>query len=144
MVAAVLLASGAAFSQSAPAGDGDSSSVSQGLCQGKPRTSAPDLPVMTRNRYLRADLDPVVAAARTGNPNAVIAAVSEAWATIVGTDFPARANALADEIKESKPMLVGLQEVSLYRTGPPDNFTSAPTPAEEVKYDYLKILLGEL
>jgi Endonuclease/Exonuclease/phosphatase family len=144
MVAAVLLASGAAFSQSAPAGDGDSSSVSQGLCQGKPRTSAPDLPVMTRNLYLGADLDPVVAAARTGNPNAVIAAVSEAWATIVGTDFPARANALADEIKESKPMLVGLQEVSLYRTGPPDNFTSAPTPAEEVKYDYLKILLGEL
>ncbi len=118
MVAVVLLASGAAFSQSAPAGDSNSSSVSQGLCQGMPRTPAPDLPVMTRNLYLGADLDPVVAAARSGNPNAVVAAVSDAWTTIVRTDFPARAKALAKEIEQSHPMLVGLQEVSLYRIGP--------------------------
>src|SRR5215208_5190775 len=144
MVAAVLLASGAAFSQGAPAVDGDSSSVSQGLCQGKPRTPTPDLPVMTRNLYLGANLDPVVQAAGSGNPTDIVEAVSNAWTTIVRTDFPARAKALAGEIEKSKPMLVGLQEVSLYRTGPPDNFTSAPTPAQEVKYDYLKILLGEL
>jgi len=99
---------------------------------------------MTRNLYLGADLGPAVEAVRSGNPNAVVAAVSDAWATIVGTDFPARAKALAKEIEQSHPTLVGLQEVELYRIGPPDNFTSAPTPAEEVKYDYLKILLGEL
>jgi hypothetical protein len=99
---------------------------------------------MTRNLYLGANLDPVVAAARSGNPNAVVPAVSDAWTSIVRTDFSARAKALAKEIEQSHPMLVGLQEVSLYRIGPPDSFTSAPTPAEEVKYDYLKILLGEL
>ena len=102
--------------------------------------AAPDFPVMTRNLYLGADLDPVVAAAGAGNPNALIAAVSDAWATIVGTDFPARAEALADEIEQDKPTLIGLQEVSLYRIGKAND----PTPAEEVKYDYLKILLGEL
>jgi hypothetical protein len=151
MVAAVLLASGAAFSQSAPVGDSTSSSVSQGLCQGMPPTfAAPDLPVMTRNLSLGANLNPVVDAARTGDPNRVIDAVSKAWTTIVRTDFPARAKALAGEIagdienSRPQPTLVGLQEVSLYRTGPPDNFTRAPTPAEEVEYDYLKILLGEL
>src|ERR671910_1548418 len=89
MVAAVLLASGAAFSQSAPVGDSTSSSVSQGLCQGMPRALAPDLPVMTRNLSLGANLNPVVDAARTGNPNRVIEAVSNAWTTIVRTDFPA-------------------------------------------------------
>jgi Endonuclease/Exonuclease/phosphatase family len=144
MVAAVLLASGAAFSQSTPVGDGDSSSVSQGHCNDEPRASVPTLPVMTRNLYLGADLDPVVEAAGTGNADAIVVAVSNAWTTIVGTDFPARAEALAKEIEQSHPMLVGLQEVSLYRIGPPDSGTSAPTPAEEVKYDYLEILLGEL
>jgi hypothetical protein len=140
MVAAVLLASGAAFSQSAPAGDSNSSSLSQDLCRGMPPTSAPDLPIMTRNLYLGANLDPVVEAVRTGPPEDVFDAVSDAWAMIERTNFPKRAELLADEINKDKPMLVGLQEVSLYRTG---TFQD-PTPAEEVKYDYLEILLGEL
>src|SRR5918994_6396009 len=96
MVAAILLASGAAFSQSAPAGDSTSSSVSQGLCQGMPPTSAPNLPIMTRNLYLGANLDPVVEAVRTGTPADVFDAVSEAWAMIKSTDFPKRAELLAD------------------------------------------------
>jgi hypothetical protein len=96
---------------------------------------------MTRNLYLGADLDPVVIAAVSGDLNALFAAVSDAWATIVGTDFHARAEALADEIKQDKPMLVGLQEVTLYRTGPVDG---VPLNATNVEYDYLEILLDEL
>jgi hypothetical protein len=142
MVATVILASGAAFSQSAPAGDGDSGRLSQDLCRDLPPTAKPDVPVMTRNLYLGADLDPVVAAARSGDPNAVFKAVSAAWAMIKSTDFPKRAELLADEIEASEPMLVGLQEVQLYRTG---DFLD-PTPAtDKVKgYDYLDTLLSEL
>ena len=144
MVATVLLATGAAFSQSAPAGGDDSSSLSQDLCRERPPTAgpAPDIPVMTRNLYLGADLDSVVAAEGKNDPLAVFDAVSKAWATILGTNFPERAEVLAKEIEQNKPMLVGLQEVSLYRTGKFRN----PAPAtEEVKgYDYLDTLLCEL
>jgi hypothetical protein len=103
-----------------------------------------ELTVMTRNLYLGADLDPVVAAASTGNPAALIQAVSDTWANVVATDFHERADALAVEIEESEPLLVGLQEVSLYRTGAPDSFSGAPTPATHEEYDFLKILLGKL
>jgi hypothetical protein len=144
IAATVLLASGAAFPQSAPAGDANSSSLSQGLCRGKPTTPAPNLPVMTRNLYLGANLDPVVEAAGNGDPGAVIRAVSDAWVMIEKTNFPERAEVLAEEIEASEPMLVGLQEAQLYRTGPPDSFSGAPTPATDVKYDFLAILLEEL
>jgi hypothetical protein len=95
---------------------------------------------MTRNLYLGANLDPVVEAARTGPPEDVFAAVSKAWAMIKSTDFPKRAELLADEIEQDKPMLVGLQEVSLYRTG---KFQD-PTPATHEEFNYLDLLLGEL
>jgi hypothetical protein len=144
IAATVLLASGAAFPQSAPAGDANSSSLSQGLCRGKPTTPAPNLPVMTRNLYLGANLDPVVEAAGNGDPGAVIRAVSDAWVMIEKTNFPERAEVLAEEFEASEPMLVGLQEAQLYRTGPPDSFSGAPTPATDVKYDFLAILLEEL
>jgi endonuclease/exonuclease/phosphatase family metal-dependent hydrolase len=145
MALALLLASGVAFSQSTPTGDLEATTLSTDKCMPGNLASAKDHPpitVMTRNLYLGADLDPVIAAASTGPPEAVFDAVTKAWATIVGTDFPARAEALADEIEASEPMLVGLQEVSLYRTGPADG--SQMPNATNVEYDYLKILLDEL
>lgn len=99
---------------------------------------------MTRNLYLGADMEPVVRAARTGDPSALINAGSIAWAAVVKTDFPARAEALAREIEQAQPLLVGLQEVSLYRTGPLDSSSGAPPNADEVQYDYLKILCQQL
>jgi hypothetical protein len=144
MVATVLLATGVAFSQSAPAGGADSSSLSQDLYRERPPTAgpAPDIPVMTRNLYLGADLDPVVAAAGKNDPLAVFDAVSKAWATILGTNLPERAEVLAKEIEQNKPMLVGFQEVSLYRSG---KFRNLAPATEEVKgYDYLDTLLSEL
>src|SRR5262249_5030671 len=45
---------------------------------------------------------------------------------------------------DAQPLLVGLQEVSLFRTGAPDSFFGNPTRAEQVEFDYLAILLAEL
>jgi endonuclease/exonuclease/phosphatase family metal-dependent hydrolase len=102
------------------------------------------IPVMTRNLYLGADLSPVFAAAAMGDGPGIIQATTAAWQDVKATNFPERAGALADEIEHSEPLLVGLQEVSLFRTGPPDSISATPTPAEHVEFDYLDILLKEL
>ncbi|HEY6004105.1 MAG TPA: endonuclease/exonuclease/phosphatase family protein [Anaeromyxobacter sp.] len=89
--------------------------------------------VMSRNLYLGADL-PALAAA-TSLPDFLFRA-SRAWAMVQKNDFRLRAQAIADEIAEARPALVGLQEVYTWRLG--------PTGQLEVKYDYLSILLDEL
>jgi hypothetical protein len=113
--------------------------------------AAPDQPtdsqhitVMTRNLYLGADLTQTIAAIFSGDHSAITDATTAAWASVVATNFPERAEVLADEIAHSQPHLVGLQEVSLYRTGLPDTFSDNPTPARRVRLDYLEILLEEL
>jgi endonuclease/exonuclease/phosphatase family metal-dependent hydrolase len=100
--------------------------------------------VMTRNLYVGADISPAVAALASGSPSAIITAASTIWAGVLSTNFPERAEALADEIANAQPLLIGLQEVSLFRTGAPDSFLGNPTRAEAVALDYLGILLGEL
>ena len=142
----------------APMASGQSSDTTQSTnvedpTRGLPTTlvAAPDEPtnlqhitVMTRNLYLGANLDQAIAAIFSGNPDAIIQAATDTWASVVATNFPERAEVLADEIASSQPQLVGLQEVSLYRTGPPDTFSDNPTPARRVRLDYLEILLQEL
>ena len=60
-------------------------------------------------------------------------------------DLPAaQPDRVAREIEQAQPLLVGLQEVSLYRTGPVDSSSGTPPNADEVKYDYLKILCQQL
>jgi hypothetical protein len=107
-------------------------------------TDSKHITVMTRNLYLGANLDQAIAAIFSGNPDTIIQAATATWASVVATNFPERAEVLADEIAHSQPHLVGLQEVSLYRTGPPDTFSDNPTPARRVRLDYLEILLEEL
>jgi endonuclease/exonuclease/phosphatase family metal-dependent hydrolase len=99
---------------------------------------------MTRNLYLGADLSQAIAAIFSGDQTAITDAATATWASAVATNFPERAEVLADEMAHSQPQLVGLQEVSLYRTGPPDTFSENPTPAAHVRLDYLKILLQAL
>src|SRR6266498_4877985 len=95
--------------------------------------------VMTRNVYLGTDLGPIFSAS---TPFALFAAVGAGWAQVQANDFPARAEALADEIAAAKPDLVGLQEATLYRTDvPPDG---PATPAEIVAYDYVRLLQNAL
>lgn len=91
--------------------------------------------VMTRNIYLGADLSRVLAA--TTFPE-FVAAVSATFAQVQATNFPERAEALADEIKKRKPVLIGLQEVALWRSQFPSNLA---TPATTVEYDFLELLL---
>jgi endonuclease/exonuclease/phosphatase family metal-dependent hydrolase len=95
--------------------------------------------VMTRNLYLGTDLSPIF---RAPTPFALFAAAGAAWAQVQANDFPARAQALADEIAAAQPDLVGLQEAMLYRTDfPPDGPAS---PAETVAYDFVDLLVRAL
>lgn len=94
-----------------------------------------DVRVMTRNLYLGTNLDRIVQARSA--PEA-FAAAEVAWRNVQRNNFPARARAIAQEIAATKPHFVGLQEVSLYRTQTPADFTV--TPARTVALDYVREL----
>jgi endonuclease/exonuclease/phosphatase family metal-dependent hydrolase len=98
--------------------------------------------VMTRNLYLGADLGPAIGAM---NLSDFVDANGHILARVTENNFPVRAKGLAQEILDKKPDLVGLQEVSLWRTGPTSlaPLQSGPT-ATNVRYDYLELLLDEL
>ena len=98
----------------------------------------PRLKVMSRNIYLGADLMAVASATSMEELMVKAAAVHE---MVQSTDFPTRARALAREVDRTDPVLIGLQEVALWRKGPLDG---PATPAKEVVYDFLKILRSRL
>jgi len=108
--------------------------------------------VMSRNIYLGADIFPVIATAQQQaelppeqqNPIAIPLAVSEVFQTVQATNFPERAQALADEIERRRPHVIGLQEVTQWFTGPADSLVGGTSPATDVVYDYLDILMAAL
>ena len=108
-----------------------------------PRGGSPALKVLTRNLYFGADLQPIFQAVSFPD---LLTKVAQAFAMVQSTDFPERARALADEIADADPHVVGLQEVTIWRRGTPVNVADwAPgIPAETVEYDFLAILLAEL
>ncbi len=69
--------------------------------------------VMTQNMYVGADVDAVIGALASPDPNDDVPALLFAIQTLGETDFPARADALADAIARVRPQVVGLQEVSV-------------------------------
>ncbi|HUF88920.1 MAG TPA: endonuclease/exonuclease/phosphatase family protein [Gemmatimonadota bacterium] len=94
--------------------------------------------LMSRNVYQGfSSLAPLLQAA----PQELPAVAAGIFGEVVATDFPARAEKLADEIAFSRPHLVGLQEVSRYRRQVPADFQLNAT--EDV-YDFLEILLDAL
>jgi endonuclease/exonuclease/phosphatase family metal-dependent hydrolase len=98
---------------------------------------------MTRNLYLGADLAPAIGAETL---NEFVTANGKILREVTANDFPTRAKGLAQEILSVKPDLVGLQEVALWRTGPPSLapvLSGIPT-ATTVRYDYLQLLLDQL
>ena len=98
--------------------------------------------VMTQNLYVGTGLTDAFTA--TSGPQLTAAATRD-WAHVLTTDFPARAAALADEIARTRPDVVGLQEVSLWRDQTPGDALTQPAPdAASVAFDYLAILLGAL
>jgi endonuclease/exonuclease/phosphatase family protein len=98
---------------------------------------------MTRNLYLGADLTPAIGAPSL---EAFVAATGQILREVTANDFPTRAKGLAQEILAEKPDLVGLQEVALWRTGPPSlaPVLSGEPTATTVRYDYLQLLLDQL
>ncbi len=98
---------------------------------------------MTRNLYLGADLAPAIGAPSL---EAFVAATGQILREVTANDFPTRAKGLAQEILKQKPDLVGLQEVALWRTGPPSlaPVLSGEPSATSVRYDYLQLLLDQL
>lgn len=103
------------------------------VLQGTNWAAAEELTVMTRNLYLGADLTPLIAAQ---NKDQFLSAVFDILETIKFNNFPERAAALAAEIVEKKPHLVGLQEVL--------NFTTDGTNPGPPFNDYLQELLVAL
>ncbi|MGZ5315030.1 MAG: endonuclease/exonuclease/phosphatase family protein [Solirubrobacterales bacterium] len=96
--------------------------------------------VMTRNLYLGADLGPGLSSGSLGE---FIDAAGQIANQVDATNFPVRAQALAAEIKQRDPDLVGMQEVALWRTSP-TNLDYDPPSASTVEYDFLQLLLDEL
>lgn len=91
-----------------------------------------DLTVMTQNMYLGSSLNPALEAT---TPEAFVEAVARIYSTVQYTNFPQRAEAIADEIEEKEPDLIGLQEVTKWTTGGLN-----PPPG----YDFLAILQNDL
>lgn len=108
----------------------------QAAGQAAPGQSSPekdaDLVVMTQNLYLGSSLTPALAAT---SPQEFVAAVAQIYATVQYTDFPARAQAIADQIEATEPDLIGLQEVTTWTTAG----VGAPPG-----YDFLQILEAAL
>jgi endonuclease/exonuclease/phosphatase family metal-dependent hydrolase len=111
--------------------------------------SAPDLradnevatafSVMTRNTYIGADVDAVIAALADDDPNNDGEALGAAIGTLMATDYETRMSAFADEIAKARPHVVGLQEItkivlSQYATGLP----------ADILIDFLPVLLAAL
>lgn len=127
-------------------------SLAGGTADAKPRPGKP-VTAMTRNLYLGADINrPVLAAlaaqAAGGTPQQVLVALGNATHVtrdiVDQTNFPVRAGLLADEIVQTEPDLIGLQEVALWRSGPLQLDQVAVPNATHVDYDFLQLLLDAL
>jgi len=91
-------------------------------------SAAADIDVMTQNQYLGADLAPVLGAATVVpfDPVAVNAAIVEALTKIAARRPAERALALAAEIAQRNPDVVGLQEAFKFECKPAPGFPPMP------------------
>lgn len=94
-----------------------------------------ELTVMTRNMYLGADFDGVLGATSFPEFANEVAAL---YIHVQQSRIQERAAAVAREIESTRPQLIGLQEVSVWRTGPFGG------PATTVTFDSLQSLLDAL
>ena len=106
-----------------------------------------EIDVATVNLYVGADFTPVL----TLNPSdpeyftKLVGGVAAIHGQILQSNFPVRAEALAEQIVRRDPDLVSLQEVSLIRRQSPGDLIAGGTVlATDVELDYLAILLDAL
>jgi endonuclease/exonuclease/phosphatase family metal-dependent hydrolase len=97
----------------------------------------PKITVMSRNLFLGADLIPLATAAPGEDFER---AAGQTFDQVMATEADARMALVAREIVDAKPDLVGLQEVTLWRTGPKGD----PAKGTDVQIDYLAALTKEL
>lgn len=101
----------------------------------------PEIRVLTRNLYVGAPVEDLF----TAPVGQIPIAAAEIWAAVQASDFPERAEALADEIARERPHLVGLQEVSVFKLQlVSDRALGGSTPATDVQLDFLAELLDAL
>jgi endonuclease/exonuclease/phosphatase family metal-dependent hydrolase len=96
-----------------------------------------DVSVYSQNLYVGADVDAVITALATPDPDDDIPALLDAVGTLERTDFPARARALAKEVRRRRPDVIGLQEVSIVAV-------DIPPLGVSVHLDFLEILQAAL
>ncbi|HJW11178.1 MAG TPA: hypothetical protein VJ598_05315, partial [Albitalea sp.] len=91
-------------------------------------SAAADIDVMTQNQYLGADLAPVLGAATATpfDPDAFNAAIVDALRKVAATRPAVRAQALAAEIAQRNPDVVGLQEAYKFSCLPYPGVPEAP------------------
>lgn len=98
--------------------------------------------LMTRNLYVGAAFDSLLNAP---TPNDIPERVAQVYATILSSQFPCRAEAIADEIVQNQPDLVGLQEAELLRVySPCGPLISNPPQPMAFAIDYVQILIDAL
>lgn len=99
--------------------------------------SRPRLTVMTQNVYLGSPLTPALDPS-VDTAQKFVSAVARIYGTALATDFPTRAQVIADTVAEEQPDLIGLQEVT--------DWVAAPTHpgATPPSQDFLEILVAEL
>jgi len=96
-----------------------------------------DVRVVTYNMYLGTDFTEIFSAQSLPE---VLSEVAEAYGDVQSGNPEERIEAIADQIAASNAVVVGFQEVALWRTGT----IFDPSPATNVSYDFLRILLNEL
>jgi endonuclease/exonuclease/phosphatase family metal-dependent hydrolase len=117
---------------------------------------AGDFTIMTQNMYFGAPVENIIGAPTDQVP----IEVAKSWATLMATDFPARARALAAQIARVRPDVIGLQEVAQFYSQTPSDILQFvpdgqgggqvtqigyPIPnATHVELDFLPTLLVDL
>jgi hypothetical protein len=97
--------------------------------------------VLSRNLYVGGNVDRVI----EGDPTQIPLLVAQAFQELQQTNFPLRATLLADEIAQTRPHVIGLQEVSLIRIqDPSDFFIGNPVLATDTVVDFISVLLAAL
>ena len=106
-----------------------------------------DVDVMTVNLYVGGDisrvmtLDPIA----TNYLDQLVEAVTGVYYEIVASAPPVRLQTVANEIAARMPDIVAVEEASLLRVqSPGDLIVGGTTPATNVVYDYLEILVADL
>jgi hypothetical protein len=102
-------------------------------------SSVPPITVMTQNMYVGADVDAVIAALASPDPNDDLAALQTAIGTLNATNYPARAALLCEMLGSQRPLVLGLQEVSQIHI----DLRALGLPVK-IDQDFLNILLADI